>query len=48
VDEKKLLVEAHRRLGEETAIEVQYLDSLQKTKSGKLRFVISDIPESKV
>jgi phenylacetate-CoA ligase len=44
-DEARLLVEARRRLGEDTEVIVEYPDTLQRSRTGKLRFVISDIQE---
>lgn len=41
--ESNLLREAHKRLGEEINISIDYLDNIPKTISNKLRFVISDI-----
>ena len=42
IDETKLLKEARQRVGEETEIILEYPEMLQRSRSGKLRFVISD------
>jgi phenylacetate-CoA ligase len=41
-DEDLLLYEARKRLGDEIRISIQYLSSIQRTATGKLRFVVSD------
>ena len=43
-DEQALLKAFHLRLGYEVSIAVEYYEMLARTKSGKLRFVISEIP----
>jgi len=47
-DEKKLLSEAVKRLGSELNIGIEYVDKLERSKTGKLRFVVSGIESSKV
>ena len=42
-DEKKLIEEARKRLGNEIKINIKYVDSIPRTSSGKLRFVISKL-----
>lgn len=42
-DEKALLDEAYSRFGKNMKIDIVYVDKIERTKSGKLRFVISDI-----
>lgn len=42
-DEEKLLNEIKSRLGDEISITLVYVDKIPRTKSGKLRLVISDI-----
>jgi len=46
-DEKMLLNETRKRLGNVIAIDIEYSDEIQKTKTGKVRFVISDLKENK-
>lgn len=41
--EKKVIIESRKRFGKDITISIEYLQQIQKTKSGKLRFVISDI-----
>ena len=41
--EKSVISETRKRLGEEIEISIEYLEQIPKTKSGKLRFVISEI-----
>jgi phenylacetate-CoA ligase len=45
-DERRLLIEARKRLGTLIEIDISYLGNLERTTTGKLRFVISDIPQS--
>lgn len=47
-DEHRILSEARKRLGDSIDIEVSYVTGIEKTKTGKLRFVISKIPASKI
>jgi len=47
-DEAALMAEARRRLGPLIRIEVAYVETLQRTARGKLRFVVSKLPESRV
>jgi phenylacetate-CoA ligase len=47
-DETALLAEARRRLGSSIGIEIVYRETLPRTPRGKLRFVVSKIPESRV
>lgn len=42
-DEKYLIQEFRKRVGDEADLDVQYVDALQRSKTGKLRFVVSDI-----
>jgi phenylacetate-CoA ligase len=41
--EKSVISETRKRVGNDIKINIEYLDSIPKTKSGKLKFVISDI-----
>lgn len=41
--EKSILSESVKRLGKDVKIKIEYLNSIPRTKSGKLKFVISDI-----
>lgn len=45
-DENKLLAAFRERLGEQISIKINYLDSIPKTKSGKFKWVISNIDPS--
>jgi phenylacetate-CoA ligase len=47
-DERALLKAFHLRLGNAVAITVEFHDRLARTKSGKLRFVISEIPSGEI
>jgi phenylacetate-coenzyme A ligase PaaK-like adenylate-forming protein len=42
-EEDKLLTEARKRLGEEITIDIEYMNAIPRTVSGKLRFVVSDV-----
>lgn len=41
--EKNVISETRKRLGDDINISIEYLEQIKKTKSGKLRFVISEI-----
>lgn len=41
--ERRLLDEAHKRLGREVTIKVEYVSSLERSRTGKLRFVVSEV-----
>jgi phenylacetate-CoA ligase len=41
--EQRLRLEAEKRLGKDIHISVDYIDKIPRTKSGKLRFVISEV-----
>lgn len=42
-DERQLLREARERIGNSIAIDIEYLPSIPRMASGKLRFVVSDL-----
>ncbi len=42
-DEKKLYCELIKRVGEDTEIEIVHVNELQRTRTGKLRFVVSEV-----
>jgi phenylacetate-CoA ligase len=43
VDEASVVREARQRLGDDVGIDVDYVDALPRTSTGKLRFVVSDV-----
>ena len=45
-DEMKLVAAFNERLGDQIKIQIEYVDSIPKTKSGKFKWVISNIPPS--
>ncbi|MFZ4596455.1 MAG: hypothetical protein ACOYOF_19530, partial [Verrucomicrobiaceae bacterium] len=45
-DEKELMRSARQRLGGEVEIKIDYLNAVERTSSGKLRFVVSDVRDS--
>ncbi len=47
-DDNLLGYELRKRVGEDTEININYVNQLQRTKRGKLRFVISDIKEGMI
>jgi phenylacetate-CoA ligase len=47
-DEKVLLHEAQIRLGNQIKIDIDYVEAIERTKLGKLRFVISNIPDAQI
>jgi phenylacetate-CoA ligase len=48
VDDRMLLAETRRRVGDDTRIDIEYVDALPRTGTGKLRFVVSQIPEASI
>ena len=47
-DEQQLLTEFRKRVGEDTTLRIQYVHELTRSSTGKLRFVVSDIPEANI
>lgn len=47
-DEAMLLKETIKRVGDDTKIKIDYVDYIERTKNGKLRFVVSDIKEGQL
>jgi len=47
-DEDTLLVESRKRVGDDTHIDIDYVDAIERSKRGKLRFVVSDVPEGRL
>jgi phenylacetate-CoA ligase len=47
-DEQSLRLELTRRIGNDMEFKIEYVDELQRTNAGKLRFVVSEIRENKV
>lgn len=47
-DERWLLSEISRRLGEDTQLEIDYREKLERSRRGKLRLVISDIERAQL
>ena len=47
-DERLLLYEARKRLGNELKIHISYVEKIERTKTGKLRFVISKLAQGKL
>src|SRR4029077_100020 len=47
-DERLLLQEARQRLGSAIDIQLAYVDSLSRTETHKLRFVVSTLPQGRV
>lgn len=47
-DESALLREMQKRVGENTEIAVEYVNLLERSRTGKLRFVVSEIPEGQL
>jgi phenylacetate-CoA ligase len=43
IHEKQVLKECILRFGDEVVVKIEYINKIAKTKSGKLRFVISDL-----
>ncbi|MDQ3875298.1 MAG: hypothetical protein M3322_07110 [Actinomycetota bacterium] len=47
-DEQALLAETVRRVGSETDVAFEYVTSLARSRTGKLRFVVSEIPAAAI
>ena len=47
-DEETLLLAIRSRIGNEMTIKVEYVDSLERSPTGKLRFVVSELPDGKL
>jgi phenylacetate-CoA ligase len=47
-DEQHLRSEALQRLGRDTEVQIDYVDSLIRGPTGKLKFVVSDLDEAKI
>jgi phenylacetate-CoA ligase len=47
-DEEILIREARKRLGDDIEIKVPYVKELERTARGKLRFVISTLPQARI
>jgi phenylacetate-CoA ligase len=47
-DEAFLLNEARRRLGDDSALRVEYIDTVERSPTGKLRFIVNELPEGKI
>jgi phenylacetate-CoA ligase len=47
-DERRLLEETYLRLGTNVTVRFEYLDRLERARSGKLRFVVSELPEARL
>lgn len=46
-DEQRLLEETRLRLGDLVSIRIEYVDRIERSRTGKLRFVVSDIPDGR-
>ncbi len=47
-NEKMLLHEARTRLGNQIVIDINYVEAIERTSQGKLRFVISKVPGAQI
>jgi phenylacetate-CoA ligase len=47
-DEQMLLNETLRRVGDDMQVEIEYVTSLERSRTGKLRFVVSEIPDASI
>lgn len=47
-DETMLLCEFRKRVGNDVDISLDYVDALERPRTGKLRFVISEVPEGRL
>lgn len=47
-DEAMLLREVHKRVGNQADIVIEYVEALERSRAGKLRFVVSDVVEGQL
>jgi phenylacetate-CoA ligase len=47
-DQQRLLLETQRRIGTQIDVQISYVDRLERSATGKLRLVVSDLQEGKV
>lgn len=47
-DDAVILYEARKRVGDDTKITIKYVDTIERTRNGKVRFVVSDIEEGQL
>lgn len=47
-DEKMLLTEFQKRVGDEADVHIEYVDEIRRSRTGKLRFVVSDIQNGRI
>jgi len=47
-DGNRLLAEMRERIGDDTRINIEYVDGLERSRTGKLRFVISELDEGRL
>lgn len=48
VDDALLMSEARKRVGDDTKITIEHVDTLERSRNGKLRFVLSEIEEGQL
>jgi phenylacetate-CoA ligase len=48
LDEKKILEEARVRLGTDIGIHFEYVEALERTRNGKIRFVVSKVNQGEI
>jgi phenylacetate-CoA ligase len=46
-DERQLLAETRKRVGDDTEISLEYVERLERSRTGKLRFVVSELSSGK-
>ncbi len=47
-DEPRLLKKIRERVGEHTDVTVEYVSALERSRTGKLRFVVSEVREGRI
>jgi phenylacetate-CoA ligase len=47
-DEERLLSELRRRVGDKLRVRIDYVNAIERTASGKLRFVVTELSEARV
>ena len=47
-DEKSIRRETAKRLGPDAELRIEYVDALPRSKTGKLRFVVSELPVASI
>ncbi len=47
-EEERMMAEARKRLGNEIRVDIEYVETIPRTRSGKLRLVVSEISDGRI